>query len=301
MKQFKPFFLCAACLALVLLAGACSVNLPGGTTDAEAEVLLTAEASNPLPTQMANQSLAVVPTKACQVDKFVSVQTKASQGDMLAWSPTGDTLAYVTPSNEKWGWFVGNLVIEDIANQKAVYTSQSQEVAGDLTWSPDGSQLAYVVLDPKSKVYTVDVLNLSTGKLQDVFGFSPVTDSWSSPKGIDKWTDSYTLIVNASCDVDCVRPYTFNTQTGKLTQGEEMRKSQDLSLDLTNEMVSSNSRWTLAIDNNDNLWLASAANHQASIILAGTTTTEFKWSKDSGYLAVRTDDSVLVYQPICSK
>jgi Tol biopolymer transport system component len=222
---------------------------------------------------------------------------------MLAWSPVGNSLAYVTPVNEKWGWFVGDLVIEDMTSQKAVYTSQDIEVAGDLTWSPDGSQLAFVVLDPKVKVYTVDVLDLSSGKVQDAFGNSAATDQWSAPKGIDKWSDSHTLLMNASCDVDCSRLYTYDTQSGQLTfdTTSDTRKADDHSLDLVNQPSSPNSRWQIVSDNNNNVWTSSTVNHQASVILTGTTINEIKWSGDSSYLALRTDDSVLIYQPVCSK
>jgi hypothetical protein len=302
MKRSQFILLCAASLTLLLLAAACSTKLTTGTTS-DADVLLTAEAANPLPTQLANQGLSVVQTKACQVDKFVSVQTKAQQGDMLAWSPVGNSLAYVTPVNEKWGWFVGDLVIEDVASQKVVYTSQDLEVAGDVTWSPDGSQLAFVVLDPKVKVYTVDVLDLSSSKVQDAFGDSAATDQWSAPKGIDKWSDSHTLLMNASCDVDCSRVYTFDTQSGQLTSDAttDTRKAEDHSLNLVNQPSSLNSSWQIVSDNNDNVWMSSTVNHQASVILTGTTINEIKWSGDSSYLALRTDDSVLIYQPVCSK
>jgi predicted nucleic acid-binding protein len=145
------------------------------------------------------------------------------------------------------------------------------------------------------------VLNLDSGKLQDVFGIYATTDSWSSPKGIDKWSDSHTLLVNSSCDVDCSLSFSYDTQTEKLTQGAQTRKADDHSLEITNQTSSPNSRWQIASDNNDNVWMSSTINHQASVILTATTINEIKWSGDSSYLALRTDDSVLIYQPVCSK
>jgi len=308
MKHVHLYFLLGGLALLGLLISACSTTLTTGSSDAD--VLLTAEAANPLPTELSSQGLSVVKTKACQVEKLVSVQVQSNdvqvdtvQGDLIAWSPMGDEFAYVTPDNEKWGWFVGNLVVLDVKTQKAIFTSQNQEVNGDLTWSPDGSLLAYVVLDPKTKVYTVDIVNLSNGSTQDIFtSISPQTDSWSSTKGIDRWSNSQTLLVTSSCDVDCSRSYSYDVASGQLTAGAETRKSDDHTLNVTNQDASPNTRWEIAVDtNNDNVWLASSINGQASIILAGVTAYEIKWSTDSSYVALRTDDSVLVYEPICSK
>jgi Tol biopolymer transport system component len=302
MKRFRLFAMIGVGLLGIFLVSACSSTVNTDTL-AEVNVLPTAQAANLLPTQMANQGLTVVKTQACQVNNFVSVQVQGSEGDMIAWSPTGDILAYVTPVNEKWGWYIGNLVVWDMKTQKAVFTSQDQEVAGDLTWSPDGKQLAYVVLDQKSKTYTVDIVDLSSGNTLNIFtSLSPQTDSWSSPKGITKWIDANTLLVTSSCDVDCSRRYSYDVSTGNITAlSGDSRKSDDLSLAVTNQNVSPDSKWQIYPDNKDNIWLSSPSKSQASVISTGLAVNEIKWSGDSSYAALRTDESVLVFEPVCTK
>ena len=304
MKSKAQFAIKLFCILAAGLLGGCSSLLPKNSTISDADVLLTAQAANPLPTQLAGQGLTVVKTKACQIFSLVSVQvdSERAQGDMMAWSPAGNYLAYVTPENDKWGWFVGRLVVLDAAKNKEVFSTQAIEVAGDLTWSPDGKKLAYVVLNAKDKYYTVYVADIASGEVQDVFGGSSAqTDEWSSPKGINKWDDSSTLEVTSSCDVDCSRNFSYNADTGKLNVGEDTRKQDDHSLEVTNENTSPNSRWQIAVDLKDNVWMSSAITHQAAVISSGLAINEIKWSGDSNYLALRTDESILVIEPVCKK
>jgi protease II len=302
MKLKKILSILGICTLAVFLLAACSTKT-SVISLSDSEVLLTAQAANPLPTQLANQGLAVVKTKACQVDSFVSIQAKDSQGDLLAWSPAGNYLAYVTPTNEKWGWFIGNLVVYDVAAQKSIFTTQNQEVAGDLTWSPDGKLLAYVVLDAKQKTYTIYVVDVSSGATQDIFAsISAKTDDWSSAKGISKWSDSDNLQVTSSCDIDCSRAYSYNVQNEQISaQGSDKRKAEDTSLKITNQNDSPDSKWHIEVDNKDDVWLSSASSKQASIIATGAAISEIKWSGDSGYVAVRNDDTVMIFQPVCTQ
>ena len=311
MHRFTTLSILGVALAGVFLLGACStVSTGNGPTDAQ--VLLTAQATAAVPTELANQGLKVAGTQACQVDSFASVQIddvsedqvnwSNPQGDMIAWSPAGNLLAYVTPPNGRWAWFVGDLVIYNMAMQKNVFTSQNLQVFGDLTWAPDGKHLAYIVLDSKSKTYTIEVLDLQTGASQDLFStVSPQTDSWSSPKGIDHWSNANTLLVTSSCDVDCSRQYSYNLQTGQLTVQGEMRKNQDKTLVLTNQYVSPDAHWQVAVDLKDNTWISNKTKGQVSMLLATTPVNEVKWSGDSSYLALRTDDAVDIFQTVCSQ
>ena len=168
MKSIRPILVLGVFLLLLAVLTACSSDVTA-PTPSEGDLLLTAQAANPLPTQISGQGMSVVGTSACQVQKMVSVQTDKEQGEMIAWSPSGNVLAYVTPSNEKWGWFVGNLVILDVDKNNVLYTTSDIRVAGDLTWSPDGKKLAFVILDPQAKIYNVEILEQESKSLQQVF------------------------------------------------------------------------------------------------------------------------------------
>lgn len=311
MKWYKLMAILGACLFGIFLAAACTPVPANTSAPSDADILLTAQASNPLPTEFANQGLSVVKTQACLVDTFVSVQVNDEntlpqmndpQGDMIAWSPVGDELAYVTPTNGRWAWFVGDLVVFDMKTNKVIFTSQNQQVSGDLTWSPDGKWLAYIVLDAKSKIYTIDVLDMQTGTSQDIFtAISPQTDNWASPKGITGWANANTLMVTSDCDVDCSRSYSYDLQSGKLTAQGDGRKKDDLSLNVTNQLVSPDAKWQVAVDINNNAWISAKTSGQASIISSGSPIDEIKWSHDSSYLAMRTDDSIILYEPVCTK
>ena len=78
MKHVHLYFLLGGLALLGLLISACSTTLTTGGTSSDADVLLTAEAANPLPTELSSQGLSVVKTKACQVEKLVSVQVQSN-------------------------------------------------------------------------------------------------------------------------------------------------------------------------------------------------------------------------------
>jgi hypothetical protein len=87
----------------------------------------------------------------------------------------------------------------------------------------------------------------------------------------------------------------------KLTEGTQTRKNADTSLTVKNQDNSADSRWLVVVDINDNTWLSSSINHQTAVILAGTPVNEIKWSTDSSYLALRADEAVYIYEPVCKK
>ncbi len=290
---------------LLLTLPACAETI-ATPTETGADVLLTAQAVNPLPTAMVGQGARVAASPVCLVQTFTPVSVDSDyvttrQGDMLAWNPVSDQLAYVRPVNGRWGWFVGDLVIYDFNLKQEIFTTSDLEVMGDTAWSPDGTNLAYVVLDPEEKTYTVYVGGLANGLSVDIFGSSAKTDDYSSTKGILGWINERNLEVTSSCGLDCVQIYNYNTQTSVLTKDEEIRKNEDPSLDLVNQTTSPDGVWSLVVDENNNVWLANARTRIASIISADTAVEEIKWSPDSRYLSLRFSGEIKVFDVTCNK
>ena len=300
MKRRPTIILLGTLLLFLAALTACSSGDTEVIEISDADALATAQASSPLPTQMVGQGMRSAKSTACLMWEDASISTDTNQGDLLAWSPNGESLAYVRPENNRWAWFVGDMVVYDFVESEETYASADLEVFGDLTWSPDGNALAYVVLDPAIKTYTAHVVDLTTESDILVFtGASAQTDEWSSTKGIRSWTDDRSVVVTSSCGLDCSRVYSYNIETGVMTISGETRKNEDLSLVLTNEMTSPDGVWQLDVDNLDNLWLANTETGRAFILLVATEVSELKWSPGSKYLAVRIEEKVQVYQLDC--
>lgn len=301
MKRVSTWILLGVMMFSLLVISACSTTAADTGMD-NTDVLATAQAANPLPTEMSSLGLQTAKIDACLVKEDASITIDNKQGDLLAWSPVNDELAYVRPANGRWAWFVGDLVLYDIDLAKESYTSTDKQVFGDVTWSPDGNALAYVVLDSSKEIYSVYVLNLLTGSDLEVFSAnSAKTDEWSSTKGITNWASERNVVVTSSCGLDCARIFNYNIETSVMTIDGEVRKNEDKSLDLSNEMTSPDGTWTLAVDTQDNLWMANRETGKVFILLAATTVEEVKWSVDSKYVALRTAEKVQVYQVSCKK
>lgn len=301
MKLFKRIFCLFVGVTFLFFAAACSL-----LDDDEATSQTGAEAtpeSFTLPEPLATLGANMVKSQACLVKTLPVIQTKTVQGDLLAWSPLTDELAFVEPDNKDWGWLVGNLAIYNLAQDKTIFESQNQAIFGDLTWSPEGDYLAYVTLDQKEKVYNVRLSALSDNSTVDVFSSSSNarTDDWASLKGIRKWDNTGNLQVSSSCGMDCVQFYDFNTQSMSLTQQEQGRKKDDDSLVIQNESDSPDGKWQITVDNDKNNWLSSTEKNEASLFLERTDTDEIKWAASSNYFALRSAGQILIYEPVCSK
>jgi len=304
-RLLKRPILVLLCAFLLLTLAACAETIVT-PTETDADVLLTAQAANPLPTAMVAEGARVAASPVCLVQTFTTVSVDSDyvttkQGDMLAWNPVSDQLAYVRPVNGRWGWFVGDLVVYDFTLKKEIFTTVDLEVMGDTAWSADGSNLAYVVLDPEEKTYTVYVGGLANGLSVDIFGSSVKTDDYSSTKGILGWISERNVEVTSSCGLDCMQKYNFNTETSVLTKDEQTRKNEDPSLDLVNQTTSPDGLWTISVDENNNVWLANAKTKIASIISADTAVEEIKWSPDSRYLSLRFSGEIKVFDVTCKK
>ncbi len=309
---YKILFLLLCLFSLSLLA-ACSVlqaQMNRATPTVEA---------TPTPITLPTQLSAInrVESQTCQVAELVAIQTDKPQGDLLAWSPTGHEVAFVQPVNQYSGFYIGDLTVYDAATKETIFTSKDRAVFGDLTWSPDGSALAFSALDQTAGVYTIKTVSLTDGNEVDVFGDAARTEDFASQKGILSWATPSDLVVTSVCGSDCVRLYLYNTVSQTLNPQQEVRYNENTSLTLVNDIASPDGYWQISTDNKNNTWITSGVNSiisdtldnsgltssvdsRISLLVAGTSLKEWKFSKDSQYLAIRTADKVLVYQLGCS-
>jgi dipeptidyl aminopeptidase/acylaminoacyl peptidase len=291
-------FLLTGALALLLLS-ACGTS--GDVAMATQTAIAATQSLIPLPTQLSGLQMQVDATQACVVQSYPVIHVQSAQGDLIAWSPVADTLAFVQPADQSWGWYGGRLMTYNVARRSSLLLSSDQEVYGDVTWSPDGNSLAYVVYDQENSLYTVRVVGKDGGSSTDIFGSTANarTDDWSSPKGITGWQSATLLNVTSSCGVDCSRAYAYDTASSQLQAQGEMRKSEDSSLESINAFTSPDTRWQIFVDADENIWLLDVVQKDAAVLLANTTLDEVKWAESSDYFALRAQNQVLIYAVDC--
>ena len=296
--NFKRFLiLFGVCLGLAVLSG-CSIIQNRNLQATEVpEATATPIA---IPTALSVQTR--VESQTCLVSEIVTIQTDKPQGDLMAWSPNNDDLALVQPVNQYSGWYIGDILVFDAIEAKEEFTSEDQAVFGDLTWSPDGSQLAYVELIQREGIYTIKIVNLADGLSADVFGDveQARTDDFASLKGIRSWLNASDLEVMSYCGPDCVRLYQYNPISQALIIQDEVRQNDDQSLITDSQFVSPDGNWTVTLDEKDNTWLTSKRENKVSLLMVTLVVEEVKWSADSKYLAIRTAESVKIYETGCT-
>ncbi len=253
------------------------------------------------------------PSDACLVAEDAVIQISKPFGNLLAWQPDVDRLAFVSPVGRSWGWSVGDALIAPIDSGEPVNTNEIQ-VAGDLTWSPDGLWLGFVTLRPADNQYSVEVWRPTDGSLIDLFPQGATTDSFASRKGIVRWVDSNTLQISESCGVDCSRLVRVSVLGGEQRVLQEKRAAEDNSLkvDLNQpEGITLFANWitpnvspdemsVFFSDDKDVGWIGNIEEQMKyPLDLKGGSVLESKWSSDSRYLAVRTEEKVLVFKVDC--
>jgi hypothetical protein len=259
----------------------------------------------------------VVPDKSCQVASYIPITTDKAQGDLMAWKPNAAQLAYVGPQNGSWGWYVGAVYLVDPAAKKTLYSSSSLKVFGDLAWSPGGSSLALVSLQSGQKdSFTVQVMQPDSSQVIDLFpGQASQMDPFDSKKGVDAWLDEQTLLVTASCGLDCAESVQFNANGSGKQVVKELRGAENTSLALTNNVPqydtaaypkmnqpnwSPDQNWIVYVDDDDATWvLNSSEKIQYRLGWLGDFVRETKWSADSKLMAIRMDNQILVYNVAC--
>lgn len=290
--------------ALVILAG-CSVL---GPERGVAESTPTA-----LPTTNPEEGLRVTVSTACEVRALPTIHVDELSGDMLAWSPDGEILAYIAPASRDWGWYSGNLTLISMETGESRAT-RDIKVTGDISWSPDGSHIAFTALDPTDDIYTVLALQIADFSSVDLYSAGAATDDYGSRKGIIKWTDNNHVQVAETCGIDCTRIVEINIadQQKRVIENNRKEDNQSLEISLNQGSLAINPDWSLAntspddsrifySDNNGIAWLAAPdEGFKYRIDLDLGDALESKWSPNSQLLAVRTDENVFIFDLECS-
>ena len=313
MRQSFQHLFSLACL--LLFASACSVLDAGSAGSADGQPTVT-----PLPTASFPGFRTVAP-QACRIAEQRAIRIDAPQGDLLAWSPVENALAYVAPTGSDT-WMVGELMWLaepgfDTPERMAVH------VFGDLEWSPDGRYLAYVSLRPGEGLYTAGVvippgIAAPVSVPRDLFPDEAArSDDWDSQKAIVGWSSDTHVLVLTSCGLDCMQPITVSVVTGLANASAptqprhwdiwDIRNNQPSSLpaefaSLAQQANESPDGLRVAyLDQGGGAWLADFAAQTQFPLDIGEfgTAYETAWSADSQYLAVRVDDRVFIFSFQC--
>lgn len=270
-----------------------------------------------------------VPSPACLVADWASMQTNRPQGDLLAWSPDGTRLAYLAPQPAT-SWYVGlaSVAIGPRFEDRSELVPNLMAV-GDLTWSPDGTQIAFVALRGDENVQTVLVSRMNDGSLTDLFPFDQARgDSRTSQKSIIGWRDNNRIRVFSSCGEDCQQEYEIHVITGAARPaGGAQRRNASITptpgvvkvLDSLEPEVNQRSydpsifprvfnrpNWSpdgtqvLYLDRRGLLWnLNPEAKTQYVIEIGLRDVDETKWSPDGLRAAIRAEDRIYVFELPC--
>lgn len=248
--------------------------------------------------------------------KLEPMRTDRPQGDLIAWAPNENKLAYVAPTSNS-NWYSGRLKIASGPTYTDIDVLTPETlIFGDLLWSPDGSQIAFVAMR-LPELFTVMLIPSSEGRAVDLFpDQSAVTDSWGSSKAILEWSGSTLLRVLSSCGEDCDKLYEINTTslTANPINGDQRKdKLKRLALHLNQQPDESitypvmiNANWSpdgkkiAYLDKYGNTWIILLdRKSQYMIEVKYGYAREAKWANDSTQLAMRTDDEILIYNTAC--
>ena len=315
MSKSTPFFLFfpAMVLSILLITSCNSSKFSFGPSHSNVTPTSTLVSLQP----EISRGYQVAPDTSCLMGSYTPITTNKAQGDLMAWKPKTRELAYVSPQNTSWSWYLGGLVIVDPAVKKPIYTSSNIRVFGDLSWSPSGTSLALVSLQSGQKeAYSVQVIQPENNQMTDLVpGQAAQTDDYGSQKAVDSWQDDQSLTVVASCGLDCAQALRFNADgTGKQTI-QDMRRNESSALSLTFNTPqydatafpkmnqpnwSPDQNWIVYVDDDDFTWVINVkAKTQYRLGWLGDFIRETKWSPDSQLLAIRLDNQILVYQTVC--
>ncbi len=311
MQKFRRILPVLLALNVLLLLSACDALTSGAQNNDNATPTPTLPSLLP---EVA-RGYQVVANSSCLVAQYTPITTDKSQGDLMAWQPDSHNLAYVSPLNNSWAWYLGRLVISNPEEAKNVFEDDNLRVFGDLQWSPDGSMLAFVYLQT-SNFYDAMLIQPDSSQTVDLFpGQEAQTDDLSGKKAIGEWLNNRQLTVSSSCGIDCVQIYQFNRDGSQKQAVKETRPVEDHSYELTVHQVEYDEatypvmvtpNWSpddsqiFYSDEDDLAWVLNVgAKTQYQLGWLGDYVRESKWSSDSQFVAVRMDNQIDVYKTKC--
>lgn len=309
-------------LACSILLSSCTVFSPGesGATPTP-RARGTRVFATPTP-EMAGFKV-VEEAQYCLRKQLKSVKTGYPQANLAAWSPDGQAIAWIQPT-EAHLWYAGDLYIARAPDYSSPVLI-AQNVAGSITWSPDGERLAFSTLRPSEGIYTVYVVNADGTAPQDLFPDSAARlDSYASPKVILSWPSPSRLQIMAECGPGCLRYLGVDPSTGfqtDLTTASQVnptaawlpqRNTSSYDEPQFPQMIEPN--WSedkstvVYFDEKGYLWALLVPEKTAfrihmetvlPVFLSQDGNRETHWSSD-GKLAVRVDDQLIILQMRCT-
>ncbi len=304
-------------LALVVLSG-CSPESPLSVLLPAPEVTPTAEVI-PSPTPD-DHGYPFVFSPYCQVGEWNTIQTEEQQGDLMAWSPVSNTLAWIEPG-KTGNWSAGNLVVSSglLLKDRAPLNIDALTF-GDLAWSEDGKFLAFIALRRSDSLYTVMTVDF-TGDRPKVKDRLPDeaarTDDYGSDKAIVGWNGDRQLDVVSSCGPDCDTPITIdlNANTWQVDPTAQRKSLQEYWRISNKKPVEDPTQFPTMvedpswsqdgvmmglIDERNNLWVANLTEKtQMAIPYYLGFIQEVKWSFNNRLMTVRNDNRIFLLSMDC--
>jgi hypothetical protein len=311
-KTQIPILLILAGLFLVLVAAPASL---AGCSAAMNPHLPTPTITPVINPPRGLETYTLTGSPACRVGDLSVIRVLDDQGDLLAWSPVDDTLAFVG-LGERSNWLSGPLKVSsgpDFANQRTL----ANQASGGLSWSPQGTRVAFVSLRGMDNLYTMNVVNLDASGQQDLFpGDTAKTDEWSGAKRVTSWPSEDLLHLIASCGSSCAIPVEVDLLAGvRRNLSTPLRGSYDywgvsrnIIEDIPPELRDlGQANWTYDgsrvayVDTRVNLWVIDVENQIQYRLDTGRSPrlAEPKWSQSGRYLAIRADTQLLIFDFEC--
>ncbi len=292
-------------LCLFFALSACSI-VGGGAVD---------DTPTPMPTSSVRGST-VIASQACLVAAQSMIRVDEPQGDLIAWSPQADSVAYIAATTGS-SWNIGELNLLS-APKFDTPIRLATGIAGELTWSPDAASIAYLGLRRSDNLYTIGLAYPNGRTSQDLFPDEAArTDDYSSQKAILEWVDPGRLRVLVSCGNDCMQTMDIAVQTGITSNvADPIQRTWDMWSAHTNHPaiippkyaeLTGQLNWSwdekhiAYIDKAGNAWVINANGGNLYSLDIGQygTATETDWSFDDQYLAVQVDQQLMIFSFKC--